>query len=117
MATLSAPLKALANFLYVSADLIQVAAERSQPMDQKAPRRRLERWVSTLSDSEKTALLCRLVTEDGRSVGAELLRRFRNVSRVSRPASAEKPRTVGTLLDEVDGRAHQAVNRVDKRKR
>ncbi len=31
MATLSAPLKALADFLYVSADLIQVAAERSQP--------------------------------------------------------------------------------------
>jgi hypothetical protein len=117
MATLSAPLKALADFLYVSADLIQVAAERSQPMDQKATRRQLERWVAPLSNSEKTALLCRLMTEDGRSVRAELLRRFRNVSRVSRPASAEKPRTVGALLDEVEGRARQAVNRVGKRKR
>ena len=86
-------------------------------MDQKATRRQLERWVATLSDSEKTALLCRLVTEDGCSVRAELLRRFRNVSRVSRPASAEKPRTVGALLDEVEGRARQAVNRVGKCKR
>ena len=113
----SAPLKALADFLYVGADLIQVAAERSQPMDQNATRRRLERWVATLSDSEKTALLRRLVTEDGRSVRAELLRRFQNVSRVSRPASAEKPRTVGALLDESEVRTRQAVNLVRKRKR
>jgi hypothetical protein len=33
MATLSAPLKVLADFLYVSADLIQVAATRSDRID------------------------------------------------------------------------------------
>jgi hypothetical protein len=115
MTTLSAPLKALADFLYVSADLIQVAAVRSQPMDQKVTRRRLERWVATLPDSEKTALLCRLVTEEGRSVRAEMLQRFRNANRVSRPVSAEKPRTVGALLDEVEGCARRAVNRIGKR--
>lgn len=117
MTTLSAPLKALADFLYVSADLIQVAAMRSQPMDQKMTRRRLERWVTTLPESEKTALLCRLVTEEGRSVRAEMLQRFRNANRPSRPTSAQKPRTVGALLGEAEGRAHQAMNRVGKRKR
>lgn len=117
MTTLSAPLKALADFLYVGADLIQVSAIRSQPMDQKMTRRRLARWVTTLPDSEKTALLCRFVTEDGRSVRAEMLQRFRNANRPSRPASAEKPRTVGALLGEVEGRAHQAMNRVGKRRR
>jgi hypothetical protein len=117
MTMLSAPLTALADFLYVSADLIQVAAERSQPMDQRATRRQLERWVATLSDSEKTALLCRLVIEEGGNVRTDLLQRFRNASRVSRPTSVEKPRTVGALLDEVEGHARQAVNRVGKRKR
>src|SRR5882762_388313 len=68
MATLSAPLKVLADFLYVSADLIQVAAARSEPMDQKVARRRLERWVAALPGSEKTARLCRFATEEGRSV-------------------------------------------------
>lgn len=117
MTSLSAPLKALADFLYVSTDLIQVAAERSQPMDQKATRRQLERWVATLADSEKTALLCRLVTEEGGNVRADLLQRFRKATRVSRPASlVEKPRTVGALLDEVEGCARQAVKRVGKRK-
>ena len=117
MTTLSAPLKALADFLYVSADLIQVAAVRSQPMDQKVTRRRLERWVETLPDSEKTALLCRLVTEEGRSVRAEMLQRFSNANRVSRPASAERPQTVGALLGEVEGRARQAMSGVGKGKR
>jgi hypothetical protein len=117
MTTLNAPLKALADFLYVSADLIQVAAVRSQPMDQKATRRRLERWVATLPDSEKTALLCRLVAEEGRSVRAEMLQRFSNANRVSHPASADSPRTVGALLGEVEGRARQAMSRVGKRKR
>jgi hypothetical protein len=117
MATLSAPLKVLADFLYVSADLIQVAAARSEPMDKQVARRRLERWVAALPDSEKSALLYRFATEEGRGARADLLQRFRNASRVSRPTTVEKSRTVGALLDEAERRAHQAAKRGGKRDR
>jgi hypothetical protein len=53
----------------------------------------------------------------GRGVRADLLQRFRNTSRVSRPATVEKSRTVGALLDEAERRAHQAAKRVGKRDR
>ena len=86
-------------------------------MDQKGVRRRLERWVAALPDSEKSALLYRFATEEGRGVRADLLQRFRNASRVSRPATVEKSRTVGALLDEAERRAHQAAKRVEKRGR
>jgi len=117
MATLSAPLKVLADFLYVGADLIQVAAARSEPMGQKVARRRLERWVAALPDSEKSALLYRFATEEGRGVRADLLQRFRNTSHDSRPATVERSRTVGALLDEAERRAHQPAKRVGKRDR
>jgi hypothetical protein len=84
-------------------------------MDQKVACRRLQRWVAALPGSEKTALLCRFATEEGRSVRTDLLQRFRNASRVSRPTAAERSRTVGALLDEAERRAHQAAKRVGKR--
>ena len=89
-------------------------AARHEPMDQKVARRRLERWVAALPESEKTAPLCRFATEEGRSVRTDLLQRFRNANGVSRPTAAQRSRTVGTLLDETERRA-QAAKRVGKR--
>jgi hypothetical protein len=77
LGALSAPLKALADFLYVGTDLITVAAARSGPLNDKAARRQFERWIAGLPESEKTALLCRFATDDERGLRAELLTRFR----------------------------------------
>jgi hypothetical protein len=103
--------------LLATSAIANVAAARSEPIDQKVARRRLERWVAALPDSEKSALLYRFATEEGRGVRADLLQRFRNTSRVSRPATVEKSRTVGALLDEAERRTHQATKRVGKRGR
>jgi hypothetical protein len=46
---LSAPLKALADFLYIGTNLITAAAARSEPMNDKATRRQLEVWISVAS--------------------------------------------------------------------
>jgi hypothetical protein len=105
LGALSAPLKALADFLYIGTDSIAAAAARSKPVNRKATRRQLEIWIADLSESDKTALLCRLANGDEPGLRAELLRRFHDVRLTkTRSATVRKTRTVGALMDEIERR-------------
>jgi hypothetical protein len=105
LGALSAPLQALADFLYIGTDLITAAAARSEPMNDKATRRQLEVWISGLSESNKTVLLCRLANGDEQALRAELLRRFHRERLIeTRSTTVRKPRTVGELINEVEQR-------------
>jgi hypothetical protein len=105
LGALSAPLKALADFLYIGTDLITAAAARSEPINDKTARRQLERWIAGLSESDKTALLCRLANGEEHALRAELLRRFHNVRLAeTRSTTVRKTRTVAELMDEVERR-------------
>jgi hypothetical protein len=105
LGALSAPLQALADFLYIGTDLVTAAASRSEPKNDKATHRQLERWIAGLSESDKTALLCRLANGDEPVLRAELVRRFHHAGRTeTRSTTVRKPRTVAELIDEVDQR-------------
>ncbi|MDH6580613.1 hypothetical protein [Kitasatospora sp. MAP5-34] len=98
LATLSAPQRALADFLRVDPDLLAVAAEASPVQTTTtAPEGDLTRWVKALPAAEKNALLLRVVRDDDPHVRAELLRRFHGAA-MQAPADAVR-RTAAQLLD------------------
>jgi FtsZ-interacting cell division protein YlmF len=77
LATLSATLQTLVEFLRLDEDLLSVAAEASKPLDPVEPSAaELTGWVTRLPAEEKDALLARLVSGD-LHIGMELARRFR----------------------------------------
>jgi hypothetical protein len=116
LGALSAPLKALADFLYIGTDLITAAAARSEPINGKTARRQLERWIAGLSESDKTALLCRLANGEEHALRAELLRRFHNVRLAeTRSTTVRKTRTVAELMDEVE-RRRRPPTRIEARR-
>jgi len=109
LATPSAAQQALADFLRLDADLIDVAAERSALRDETQPSRRtLERWLGGLAESEKIGLLLRLVEGGDPHLRGELLQRFRaETTPAADRAGASEPdrRTVGQLLVASERRA------------
>jgi hypothetical protein len=95
LTTLTAPQRALADFLRLDDDLLAVAAEASPPLDDLADDAgRLTTWVSNLPSSEKDRLLLRVMGGD--AVRFELLHRFREET-ADIPANPR--RTVADLLD------------------
>ena len=85
---LSAPLRALVDFLRLDEDLVAVAAEGSAPLAETRPSSgELERWIRGLPESEKDALLVRLAGGE-LHLQTELLRRYRQTTT---PVDATEP--------------------------
>jgi hypothetical protein len=106
LGTPSAALQALASFLRLDTDLLQVAAHSSAALAPSPSRRALAQWIERLSESDKTELLVRLVADRDSNVGLELLRRFQE-ARSPAPASAPPAhrRTVAELIGEAQRQA------------
>ncbi|MEV0398090.1 hypothetical protein [Polymorphospora rubra] len=99
---LSGPLRALADFLRLDADLLDVAAAASRPMTEAAPSAAvLRRWVKGLPVADKDEVLLRVLRGEVGLLRSELLRRFHG-------AAEEKPagegRTAGELLAAAEDR-------------
>jgi hypothetical protein len=110
---LSAPLKALADFLRVGDDLVMVAAEGLPPDPIESSPAALESWIGALPSSGKDALLLRVADGEGHVVRCELLKRFRE-SRAPEASSAAREagrRTVAQLLERRDVRAAERERR------
>ena len=101
LAKLSAPLRALADFLRIDDELIEVAAKGSAGEAPAEPsREELARWVKKLPTTVKDDSLLRFLSEEGDlTLRAELLRQFREATL---PGTKTKPaagrRTVAELL-------------------
>jgi hypothetical protein len=95
---LTAPLRALADFLRIDEDLLAVAAARSPKAADKARDRTVERWIAALPDAAKTEWLVRLAEGTDPHLRAQLMRQFHDSQGTTEPRS-EEPRTVGELLD------------------
>ena len=110
---LSGSLEALADFLRVDPDLLEVAARASEPrVASPLQRNEVAAWVAALAPAEKDKILTRLIVapDDSASVPAELLHRFfqaRDASRPSPSRSQDSRRTVGELLHATEERAAQ----------
>jgi hypothetical protein len=78
LGSLSASLRALAEFLRLDDAVLAAAAERSLPLQPLLPPdERLTAWVHGLAEDEKETLLLRLLKEGGTTLRAELLQRVR----------------------------------------
>jgi hypothetical protein len=96
---LTAPLRALADFLRVDETLIEVAAEVSPPLAaERDSAEELRAWIQTLPGPDKDSLLYRLAQESPMAVQREILRRFREARRPQPPVPETGGRTVGELL-------------------
>ncbi|MWA02701.1 hypothetical protein F8568_020440 [Actinomadura sp. LD22] len=95
---LTAPQRALADFLRLDNDLLEVAARTSpsltEPEDDPAE---LARWIEGLPAGDRNALLLRVVQGQGAQVRMELLRRFRGEPDIGQDGRPR--RTVAELLD------------------
>ena len=111
LAKLSAPLRALADFLRVDDELLEVAAAGSTGEPAAAPSRaEMARWVEALPAAEKDAYLVRFLAEEGDVLlRAELSKRFREATapRGKGRARAAERRTVAQLLAARDALAEE----------
>ena len=119
LAKLSAPLRALADFLRVDDDLLEVAAAGRSGEPAAAPSRaEMARWVKALPAAEKEAYLVRFLAEEGDVVlRADLSRRFREATapRGKGHARAVERRSVVQLLAARDALAEEkARNAAEK---
>ena len=113
---LSAPLRALVEFMRVDTELITVAAERSAPCSTSEPSAAsLEKWVRSLSPGEKDGLLLKIARGDEPNPRRSLLRNFREASRGSHTAAEESdsapPRTVGGISEAWQQRVREKERR------
>ncbi|MEV0900392.1 hypothetical protein [Actinoplanes sp. NPDC049802] len=96
LARLSGPLRALADFLRLDPDLLDVAAAASRPLTEKEPSSDvLRRWVKGLPVADKDEVVLRVLRGDAGLLRSELLRRFHGVAEES---PAGERRTAGELL-------------------
>jgi hypothetical protein len=106
LGVLTAPQRALADFLRLDADLLTIAAQASPPLaETQDDPRKLARWIKDLPPSDKDTLLHRVAQGQGAQVQMELRRRFRggpDTTGDSRPR-----RTVGELLDGATKARHE----------
>jgi hypothetical protein len=107
---LTAPQRALADFLRVDDHLLAAAAEADPDAADARPCEAvprpgapdLARWVAELPASEKDALLLNAARGNSLHLGAELMRRYRTAHCV-RPALAAERRSAAQLLDAAAG--------------
>jgi len=99
LGTLSAPLKALAEFLRIDTALIEAAAEASPSLAQtNDTAAEFRSWIKTLSPDEKDSLLARLAQESPPVVQREMMGRFRRERNAVQALPDVGKRTVGQLL-------------------
>ncbi|WP_329582478.1 hypothetical protein OG500_21070 [Kitasatospora sp. NBC_01250] len=111
---LTAPQRALADFLRVDADLLAVAAQASPPAagpPKRPGKKELEPLIAALPDKEKNDLLLRLALGGEPQLGAELLRRLRGEPPV---ATAPGQRSAAELLDAAHARAAGRRQRAER---
>jgi hypothetical protein len=112
LGTLTAPQRALADFLRLDRDLLTTAAQVSAPLTEaKDDPAKLARWIKDLPGSDKDKLLHRVAQGQGAQVQMELRHRFRGDPG---PTSGTCPRrTVAGLLDAAAATRHDRERRAE----
>jgi hypothetical protein len=114
---LTAPLRALADFLRVDETLIEVAAEVSPPLAaERDSAEELRSWIQALPGPDKDSLLYRLAQESPMAVQREILRRFRESRRPQPPVPEAGGRTVGELLSTWNRQTQEKQRRAAEKK-
>jgi hypothetical protein len=113
LAKLSGPLRAVADFLRLDPDLLDVAAAASRRLTEEEPSAAvLRRWVEGLPVADKDEVLLRVLRGEAGLLRSELLRRFLGVREDS---SAGQGRTAGDLLAAAEDRSAVRQQKVRER--
>lgn len=112
LGSLSAPQRALADFLRLDPDLLTVAAEASPALPAaKDDASELADWIIALPPKEKDDLLVRVVQDQATQVRMELLRRFRGTPDLRDDNHPQ--RTVAELLNAATERHQEGRRRAE----
>jgi len=105
---LTAPLRALADFLRIDRTLLDAAAEASLSLQAHTDSpEEVMSWVESLPPGDKDSMLYRLIQEPAVGVQREILCRFRLTLESQQTTSEPARRTVGQLLDAWNRRAEE----------
>lgn len=106
LAALTAPQRALADFLRLDAGLLAIAAQASLPAPEtKDDPRELARWIKDLSASDKDRFLHEVTQGHGARVQTQLRRRFHGEP--DSTSESHPRRTVAELLDAAAAARHK----------
>jgi hypothetical protein len=112
LGALTAPQRALADFLRLDADLLTIAAQASPPLTEtKDDPGKMARWIKDLPGSNKDKLLHRVALGQGAQVQMELRRRFR--SEPGATSDGQPRRTAAELLDAAAQARHERQRRTE----
>ncbi|MBB4754122.1 hypothetical protein [Actinoplanes lobatus] len=113
LAKLSGPLRALADFLRLDPNLLDVAASVSRPLTEKEPSAAVLRsWVKGLPVADKDEVLLRVLRGEAGLLRSELLRRFHGVTDEEHSGAG---RTAGDLLAAAEDRWAGRQQQIRKR--
>jgi hypothetical protein len=115
LGVLSAPLRAIADFLEIDKDLMTVAAETSPPLEEPA-NDGLAEWITALPAAEKNTLLRMAADGEDAQVQALLLRRFRR-SDTGATGRSGSVRTATGLRAAAESRAAERKKAQEQRRR
>ncbi|MHB1416620.1 MAG: hypothetical protein ACYC1C_15340 [Chloroflexota bacterium] len=111
LAHLSGAQEALVDFLDVDRDLLAVAAERSAPLASGPSRSDWARWLRELPESEKDALLLRLVADGDTHIKPELTQRLQRAAAGTGGTTAGGPAKGRTVRELIKAAEEQAERR------
>jgi hypothetical protein len=94
LGTPSPALESFIDVMGVDRDLVEAAVEGAVRAPARPSKRRIDRWLAALDETDRVALLSRMARGET-AVGAELVRRFR--LQTERREPTRTPRTAGAL--------------------
>ena len=107
---LTAPLRALVDFLNIDTELIEVAAERSGPRAANEPSASaLKSWIRSLATTEKDEWLLRIAQGDKPNPHRSLMRRFREAAPDRNALPDDDGHTPGRTVADISAAWHQRL--------
>jgi len=118
MQELSGPLDALIEFLEIDEDLVEVAAQASEPLAAGPSRKELSAWIRGLPEKDRNELLITAVVEQGERWRNDLVQLFRrkNLQQTSDVPAASERRKAGDLLAAAHARAKERARLLNEQR-
>jgi hypothetical protein len=115
---LSGSLDALIEFLEIDEDLVEVAAQASEPLTAGPSRKELSAWIRGMPEKDKNELLIAAAVERGERWRNDLVQRFRHkgLQQTSDGLAESQRRKAGHLLAAAHARAKERARLLNEQR-
>jgi len=115
---LSGPLDALIEFLEIDEDLVEVAAQASEPLTAGPSRKELSAWIRGMPEKDKNESLIAAAVERGDRWRNDLVQRFRHkgLQQTSDGLAESQRRKAGHLLAAAHARAKERARLLNEQR-